>query len=480
LSVAKSQGPDKTGGLIGLWGAELITEPVIGGELTIDARQNPWRATIGGYSVALETSKDTVTFHLPRGQGEFRGRVAMDLKKIRGHWIQPSGVNPYQQRYASPVELEQVSPKVWRGVVRPLEHRVSFYLSIQRADHGSLRAFIRNPEANYFSGRSYRVEWKGQSLIFSHPTVPEEGNYDVQGDRLIIPLLHSYPPLIFTHRKDKDAVGFFPRVQEKNQYTYQSPIAESDGWNTASLGEVGLDVRAIEVLVMKILNAVPSPENSLNIQSLLIARHGKLVLEEYFYGFEKNRTHDMRSASKTFAPVLVGIAHDHGFKIAANTPVWSLFPDYQPISNSDERKRRMKLEDLMNMASGLAIDDSDPSSPGEESHMQEQAEPDWCKYALNLPMVREPGGDHPVYGSANINLVGCAVRNATGKWLPELFDEYIARPLQISTYHMNLMPNGEAYAGGGLYLRARDQLKLGQLYFLGGIWNGKAIVDSQW
>jgi hypothetical protein len=42
-----------------------------------------------------------------------------------------------------------------------------------------------------------------------------------------------------------------------------------------------------------------------------------------------------------------------------------------------------------------------------------------------------------------------------------LFDEYFARLLQISTYQMNLMPNGEAYAGGGLYMRPRDQLKLG-------------------
>src|SRR5678815_2912238 len=87
--------------------------------------------------------------------------------------------------------------------------------------------------------------------------------------------------------------------------------------------EVGIDVEAIEALVEKILNAEPSAENPLNIQSLLIARHGKLALEEYFYGFERNRTHDMRSASKTFAPLLVGIAHDHGVKIAADTPVYS-------------------------------------------------------------------------------------------------------------------------------------------------------------
>jgi CubicO group peptidase (beta-lactamase class C family) len=45
---------------------------------------------------------------------------------------------------------------------------------------------------------------------------------------------------------------------------------------------------------------------------------------------------------------------------------------------------------------------------------------------------------------------------------------------------MNLMPTGEAYMGGGLYLRPRDQLKLGQLYLSGGVWNRSRIVSQDW
>jgi CubicO group peptidase (beta-lactamase class C family) len=287
---------------------------------------------------------------------------------------------------------------------------------------------------------------------------------------------------LFTRRTGTDAVGFFPRVApESRTYLYTPPIAEDDGWATASLSDVGLDIRPIAEFIGTILSAVPSLDNPVNIQSLLIARHGKLALEEYFYGFAKDRTHDMRSASKTFAPVLVGIARDRGVRIAPETPVVTLFPECAPLAHLDRRKDRITVEDLMNMASGLAIDDADPSSPGEEGRLHNQTvQPDWYKYTLDLPMVREPGDGHPVYGSANTNLVGGAVRNATGRWLPELFDEYIARPLQIATYQMNLMPNGEAYAGGGLYMRPRDQLKLGQLYLDGGVWHGRRIVSEEW
>lgn len=71
-------------------------------------------------------------------------------------------------------------------------------------------------------------------------------------------------------------------------------------------------------------------------------------------------------------------------------------------------------------------------------------------------------------------------RIITREWLPQLFDERIAQPLQIHRWAMNLMPTGEGYMGGGLYLAPRDQLKLGQLYLNGGVWNGSRIVSQGW
>jgi hypothetical protein len=84
-----------------------------------------------------------------------------------GHWIQPANA-VYNNRYASPVVLSNLQEHVWRGEVVPLDERISFYLSIQRAPDGSLAAFIRNPEFNLFRRRSCHVrqrvdpfsEWK--------------------------------------------------------------------------------------------------------------------------------------------------------------------------------------------------------------------------------------------------------------------------------------------------------------------------------
>lgn len=112
--------------------------------------------------------------------------------------------------------------------------------------------------------------------------------------------------------------------------------------------------------------------------------------------------------------------------------------------------------------------------------MQEQRkEPDWYRYTLALPQLHRPGTTY-AYCSAGINLVGKAIRDATSQWLPQYFDQFVASPLGIETYALNLMPTGEGYAGGGLHMRPRDLLKVGQLYLNEGIWNGVRLVSRSW
>ena len=94
-------------------------------------------------------------------------------------------------------------------------------------------------------------------------------------------------------------------------------------------------------------------------------------------------------------------------------------------------------------------------------------------------MAHDPGKRY-AYCSANINLVGGALTTATGTWLPELFEQKVAVPLQFGEWHWNLMPNDEGYLGGGAYLRPRDLLKVGQVYLDGGVWKGKRIVSAAW
>jgi CubicO group peptidase (beta-lactamase class C family) len=468
--------------LAGLWGVELDLGPLVRGPLTLDGRGAQWRAQIAGFDVPVDRKDAAVSFTLPGDAGEFRGHLSADGKTIVGQWIQPKAAALFS-RYATPLELAPTAPHVWRGQVVPNPARISFYVSIQRAADGSLSAFIRNPEFGWLQRGAFAVTVNGSAVTFTNTQRRGQqfsGSYDAQGDRLTLQLIDGAPPVALTRRTRDTAPGFFPRALSAG-YVYRPPIAEDDGWATASLADVGLDPAPISALIGRILGADPAA-NPLNVQSLLIARHGKLVLEEYFYGFDAERPHDMRSAGKTFAPVLVGLARDHGAQVSPETPVYSLFPEYKPFAHWDERKQRMRLQDLMSMTAGYDCDeDHSDDAPLNEDVMQEQtAQPDWYKYALDAPMAHDPGGDRAYYCSPELNLVGGVAAKVSGSRLPELFYDDFARPLQFHTYHLNLQPTGEAYMGGGAYIRPRDQLKLGQLYLAGGMWNGRRVIRQDW
>jgi CubicO group peptidase (beta-lactamase class C family) len=469
-------------GIEGLWASEQLLGPAVRGELSIDGRGSQWVAAIAGFDVPVLRTNEALRFSLPGNEGEFRGRMDPHSTAIIGHWIQPAGA-VHNVRYASPVRLARLKDKVWRGSIVPLDERRSLYLFIQRGEDGALTGFFRNPEFGFGGGRAYRVEQEKTAIALVNLRNSDnrfEGSYDEKLDRLSVKFPQFASAIEMTRRKD-DAVGFFPRSPSTAAYEYHKPVATDDGWKTASLQEAHLDSRVITALMDKILKADPRSSSISYIQSLLIARRGKLVVEEYFYGFDEQRPHDTRSASKTIAPMLVGIAGERLGGLRPDTPVYSQFTEYKSFAHPDPRKDALAVKHLMTMTSGYACDDNDPSSPGNEDVMQGQKEqPDWYKYTLDLPMSAAPGAERAVYCSAAINLLGGIVKNATGNWLPELFFDQLARPLGISMYHWNLMPTGEGYAGGGLYLRARDQLKLGQLYLSGGMWNGRRIVSRHW
>jgi CubicO group peptidase (beta-lactamase class C family) len=249
---------------------------------------------------------------------------------------------------------------------------------------------------------------------------------------------------------------------------------------TASAGETGMDEAALADVVQRLIDANPSIRRPSLIHSMLVAHRGKLVLEEYFYGYDGNTPHDVRSAGKTFSSVMLGAVMLQGVKVSPATRVYDLLADWGPFANPDPRKAQITLAHLMTHSSGLDCDDNSETSLGNEGTMTTQREqPNWWKYTLDLPMVYDPG-KHYAYCSANTNLIGGALTKATGTWLPDLLERTVARPLQFRRYHWPLTPIGEGYQGGGSFVLPRDLLKVGQTYLNGGVWNGRRIVSADW
>jgi len=275
-----------------------------------------------------------------------------------------------------------------------------------------------------------------------------------------------------------DAPDGPPRPSGGAEFVARAPEALHDGWPTAAPADVGIDPMHIRALV----EAIVAADTQWGLpHAVLVARHGTLVVEEYFYGYDRSTWQDMRSASKTVASTLVGLAIRDGHIPGVDTPALSLLHRYRSYERWDPRKAEITVADLMNMNSGLDANDYDPNAvAAEQAYQSQTARQDWVKYALDAPMVGDPGAPPFYYGGANPLIVGGVLDQTVGEPVQWFADRNLFAPLGIDHYKILLDPTGVPYLGGGLRLRPRDMLTFGQLYLNGGVWNGQRVLSEAW
>lgn len=266
-----------------------------------------------------------------------------------------------------------------------------------------------------------------------------------------------------------------PRDANTATFLDQAPEVANDGWLTARPTEQDVDIAPLDELI----KAIAAGDLPLT-HGVLVAKSGKLIIEEYFYGFDSDTVHDMRSASKSIASTLIGLAIDRRVISGADARALD-FLDYESYGNWSDSKSEITLQHLMTMSSGLDANDSDRDSVASENAYQwQRAQPDWIKFALDAPMIAEPG-ERVIYGSANPMILAGVLESAIGQPVEWFADEALFRPLGIHSYKISMRPmNAGAYLGGGMYLRPRDMLKIGQLYLDGGRWRGTQILSEEW
>ncbi len=265
-----------------------------------------------------------------------------------------------------------------------------------------------------------------------------------------------------------------PKGQESPaDYRYHAPADLRDGIAVGDIAHSDLGVGVANDLVRSILGGTYK-----DVHSVLLYQHGKLVLEEYFYGYSVNRQHQLRSATKSVVSALAGIAIGRGDLTGADERVLPLM-SYASYDHPDPRKPAITLGDFLSMSSGLNCDDYSSTSPGRETVIE--AKPDWVKATLDLPMIGNPGSAG-YYCSGGVAVAGRMVENAVHLKLPDFAQANLFGPLGIAhanwTWNYNLTNADDEYAQ--IHMRPRDMLKFGILFADDGVWHGRRIISESW
>lgn len=254
-------------------------------------------------------------------------------------------------------------------------------------------------------------------------------------------------------------------------YVSVSPENTGDGWPVSTPDAEGMDTQ-------RLISGLESIKDGsyAGVDSVIIARNGRLVAEAYFNGYGSETLHDLRSASKSITSALVGIAVEQGAFSTEDT-LANLIYRLDEYDNPDERKAAIRVIDLLNMESGLACDDWHLSSPGNEENMYQTR--DWVSFVLDLPMNAEPGTTSD-YCTGGVVLLGHIISTSTGMDLDVFADTYLFGPLGIQSVQWRRSPDGRPMGGGGMRLRPRDATRFGQLYLDNGVWGDERVMDVQW
>jgi CubicO group peptidase (beta-lactamase class C family) len=243
--------------------------------------------------------------------------------------------------------------------------------------------------------------------------------------------------------------------------------AQAQEWPTATPESQGMESEVLAALVDFGVEMM--------MDSLVVARNGRIVTEVYYAPYRASMKHRVNSATKGVVGALTGIAIARHEMPATTTPLARLLPAVAALG--DPRWNAVTVQNLLDMTSGL--DWNEPLAGVPQTLLAMQRSPNWQQFILARRVVREPGTKFD-YNSGNAHLLSIALSRRTGMPTDAYARKVLFEPLGIRDIRWIKDPQGVPAGAFGLYMHTRDMARLGQLYLQQGAWNGRQLVPREW
>ncbi|MCR5102381.1 MAG: beta-lactamase family protein [Butyrivibrio sp.] len=217
--------------------------------------------------------------------------------------------------------------------------------------------------------------------------------------------------------------------------------------------------------VLKMLKQLASTKGC-NLHKFMMVKDGNIISECSFEPFNMDMWHVTFSMCKSITGMAIGMLVDEG-KLSVNTRVKDIMGSKMSFKSA-VRMRDLTVEHLLTMTSGIEYNEAGAITGN-----------DWRKHFLESTYKFDPGNEFD-YNSMNSYMLSAIVSEITGETMfdflkPRLFDK-----LGIKRVFWEKCPQNITKGGWGMYMRAEDMAKLGQLYIQKGMWNGERIISEEW
>lgn len=224
----------------------------------------------------------------------------------------------------------------------------------------------------------------------------------------------------------------------------------------------GLSAAALDAFVAALDASTPE------IQTMMLLRHGHVVLEEEWSPYRLTDPHLLFSVSKSFTATGAGLAIEAGL-LSLDDQVISFFePDELPETISDNLAA-MKVRHLLTMTTGH--DQDTVESLSRDRRM--------VKIFLGLDVQHEPGTLF-VYNSGATYMVSAILQRLTGERLTDYLKPRLFEPLGVTEANWQVSKEGITVGGWGLSINTESIACFGQLLVQRGVWEGEQLVPAEW
>jgi CubicO group peptidase (beta-lactamase class C family) len=199
-----------------------------------------------------------------------------------------------------------------------------------------------------------------------------------------------------------------------------APVWPTQQWQTSTPEEQGMDSMALANLL--------DFGKTRSLDSLLLVRHGRIVLDAYYAPYTSDIPHRINSSTKAVIGTLVAMAHKDGLLDSFDHPVLDFFAD-RTIAGVDDKKKAITVQHLLDMTSG--IDWKEPLDGRPDSMIEMSRQRDWIKFILDRPMASAPGEVFN-YNSGGTHLLSGIITKLTGMSAADYAKARLFGPLGIN------------------------------------------------